>query len=254
MIALSAAVAGAVVAENTEVLVASAAASVAIFIVLLLTESRASIASGVVIFAIGLFMMIPRLFKKPIIARFALTTAIVSFIIATSSTWATGRFTISELLTEAIRRTSIWHEHLRIIEDKELFGLGSGGLRAESGFEARNLYLLLLSDYGLLGIVASLGALLVLGSTSLSSFFRSISSSERFLSLVVVFSIVNILLSGFAQDSLNPVLSSHTVSVLVGAFLWSKLGDNPPRVLLAWQVSGEPNQESSKSYEGNLDT
>lgn len=220
VLVLACSLAGTIVARSSWVRLNFAVVSFGLGLVLYLTQSRASIASGVVITVVAVFSLVSNNLLRSKLARFSLAVFLGSSAVVAYSWLAEGRLSPSGLMREFSKRSDIWDRNLQLVQGLEFFGLGPGGLRAAGGGEAHNIYLLLFSDYGALGLSVFFVVIALLAYSAVKLLSDTSSPTYQAIALIVLFFIINLLVSGFAQDTLNPVISSHLFATLIGAFLW----------------------------------
>ena len=224
VLAMIIALSGALVTKDAWLRMPLAALSVGLCLVLWLTQSRASIASGAAVTALALYFLLRNFPNGTRSGRFAVLGFIGAGTIILSSSILKERFSLQSLTGEFGARSRIWYFYLQKLDGEELFGLGPGGPLSSKGGEAHNLYVFFLRDYGAAGLIIFGLIVAFLALTARKNLGHTTRPVYQAVSFVVLFSIVNLLVSGFAQDSLNPVISSHLLAVTVGALLWIRQG------------------------------
>ena len=118
-----------------------------------------------------------------------------------------------------VRIEEVWEPLMDVIGDAPLLGAGAGGLVGDLPVEAHNIYLRAVTDYGL--IVGPIFILIFF--TAMRRAFRAsknveLSTSTRFFANVAFLTVLGILVSGFVQDALTGVMSSHLTMIAIGLF------------------------------------
>lgn len=219
VLVLAATLAGTLVAKRFWVSFHFAVASFGLVFVLYLTQARASITSGVVITTIVLLVTLWNALPRTTLSHLTVLVFLGSSALVVYNWLAEGRLGPAALMFEFSRRAREWDRGLTEIEGAEFFGLGPGGPSGGGG-HAHSLYVFLIRDYGAVGLVifGLVSALLVHIAREILA--QTSDATYQAVALVVLFLIINLLVSGFAQDSLNPVIFSHLLAVFIGAFLW----------------------------------
>lgn len=237
VLVLAATLAGTLVAKRFWASFHFAVASFGLVLVLYLTQARASIASGVVITAIVLFVALSNALPRTKLSHFTLLVFLGSSALVVYNWLAEERLSPAGLINELSARAETWNQILLAIEGAEFFGLGPGGSSGGVG-DAHNLYVFLIRDYGAVGLVifGLCSALLVHIAREILT--QTSDATYQAVAFVVLFLIINLLVSGFAQDSLNPVISSHLLAVVIGAFLWVRQEISPGTISRKPQSEG----------------
>jgi len=217
---LAIALAGTLAARHFWVRFPLAVVSFALVVVLFLTQSRASIASGVVIVALAIYSLFSRDLFHTVLSRFVFLIVLACSALGVYMSLADGRLLPTALATGLQARVSIWGQRVQLVQGAELFGLGPGGHRVAGSGEVHNLYLLLLVDYGVAGVITFLLLLTLLLHVVTFVLAHTSNPTGQAVAFTVLFFVINLLISGFAQDALNPVISSHLFAVLIGALFW----------------------------------
>jgi O-antigen ligase len=198
--------------------------SVAVLLAIFLTGSRASVASATVISSVGLFLLLRTRILNSSVSRLVFWGGLAVSGLFLYFFLADRRFSIAGLTEEFTARSGIWNGHFEHTDGSALWGLGPGGLRVSSDAEAHNVFVYLAGDFGVIGLIFATAALLVLLFYSGQKFLQVGPTSRRFFALFLVFITTNTIISGLAQDSLNPVVSTHMLAILFGIGLWSGWG------------------------------
>lgn len=116
-------------------------------------------------------------------------------------------------------RFDTWHSPIfEALSTNFLLGLGPGGARIAAAGESHGLYMMVLGDFGLLGLAAFLVLVLLLISSVRKTIFTAKTRQAQFLGLLAMILVINYLVSGVAQDALLPVNTTHLSSTLIGLY------------------------------------
>lgn len=185
---------------------------------LLLIQSRISFVSGVLVCILLLVA-----FRRTEIRNVALLTAVGTnfLVLLFLSAFAVGsRFELADLAYSVEVRLSMYLRTLKAVENHFLFGLGPGVGREILGSEYHGLYVAIVSDFGLVGLIVFFLATGFL----IAYVFRKSQSSEFFERLFAIWTgliAMNFLVSGLVQSVHISATPTHFAAIIVGAFFWS---------------------------------
>lgn len=183
---------------------------------LVVVESRASLLAAAVILAVTMFTSTLSSALRPKTVLAGATAALIPLV---GLYFSNERLRV-EPVYSALRQRLLdrYLPTIDAISTEPIMGLGPGMSRFAVRGETHNLYMLLLGDFGLVGLTLGLVAGVVLLHYSLQSLERRGSTSERILAYLVIFIVIFWAVAGLAQDSILPVNSNHLVAVVIGVF------------------------------------
>lgn len=118
-----------------------------------------------------------------------------------------------------VRVDNVWGPLLEVMGNNPLMGAGPGGLVGDLPVEAHNIYLRAVLDYGLV-----VGAIFI--AIFLGVMFRGFKASKdpemspdgKLFANLAFLAVLGVLVSGFVQDALTGVMSSHLTMLAIGLF------------------------------------
>lgn len=138
-----------------------------------------------------------------------------------------------------VRVEKAWDPLFAVLANNPLLGAGPGGLVGDLPVEAHNIYLRAVTDYGL--VIGPLFIFIFL--SAMARAFRAsrnydLSLATRMFANVAFLAVLCVLVSGFVQDSLTGVMSSHLTMISIGLLAGA---------LLSRQEEPEPKAEKVKA-------
>lgn len=130
-----------------------------------------------------------------------------------------GRISVEDLEYGVTGRAdTIWRVLLQESAKHPFGGLGPGGLVGDLRSEAHNIYLRAVLDFGWFVGALFIGVFVVVLFRAYQESKDAATSEARLGATLAFFAVASILISGFVQDALTAVTSSHLTVIAIGVF------------------------------------
>lgn len=200
------------------------------------TQSRISIFSAALLFAIFLVVALVRIGRRSV--AMAGGVASLTIVVVLALLGQGSRFSLNDLIIAfEYRLFSLYIPILELVEGDFFLGLGPGVGRNIFGYEYHSLYSALLADFGFFGLLVFCFAAFMLLRKALKSATNGPLFWERVFANWTVLIILNLLVAGLVQSSHIAATPSHLAAIVVATFLWLNLRVSPAQTRRSELVS-----------------